>query len=594
MSTMTFNRLPGDAATYTLGDGEGAVMLAKTSPYIAVDIETGSATSERRWNVKAVAIGTAGRAFVLDPDRDRQAIRDAMQAAGLLVFHGSSYDVPIMVSNGLMRVSQIHKVFDTVISARMAAPGETVPKKLGIACERYLGGDYSYLKTALETGFANVTKTRSKSAMFDILGLDSPAYVAYAAFDVVMTARLYDALPAAVVERLGDCGPFPSQADRAPHLIRREQVINQMMLARSAKGIAIDYDEVDAIQADLRNEMAVAGKVLSDAGIDPDDSAVKRVVVDHLDALGLLPGNWPTLKSGLRTTDKKWVEKVGHPLGEALLARTQAERFIKDYSTKVLSLARDGRIHPQVNILVATTGRMSYGSPPIQQYPGRVRAMFRAEEPITSFDWSSIEPVYFANLAGDMALLEEFESGGDLYQPVADAAGVSRSVAKTILLAALYGQGIPSLAVRLGVTVDEARSLNERVFARMPDIKAMMDKIRNVGKSAGVVPTMSGRVIPLEKDFRYGGFKGYVGVNAVIQGSAYDLLAEALLSIHEAGLSDAVWFAVHDELVVSTEAADDVQRIMTTPPPDFIEAAGRVPVLRVGRADLGHNWREKN
>ena len=79
-------------------------------------------------------------------------------------------------------------------------------------------------------------------------------------------------------------------------------------------------------------------------------------------------------------------------------------------------------------------------------------------------------------------------------------------------------------------------------------------------------------------------------VNYNVQGSAYDVLAEALVSIDKAGLGDAVYLAMHDELVVSTEAAGDVEQIMRTPPERLVRFAKRVPVLRTDRADMGDRW----
>jgi hypothetical protein len=55
-------------------------------------------------------------------------------------------------------------------------------------------------------------------------------------------------------------------------------------------------------------------------------------------------------------------------------------------------------------------------------------------------------------------------------------------------------------------------------------------------------------------------------------------------------MDDALLAAVHDELVVDTEAADDVQHLMETPPKALVELAGRSPALRVGRVDLGRHW----
>lgn len=78
-----------------------------------------------------------------------------------------------------------------------------------------------------------------------------------------------------------------------------------------------------------------------------------------------------------------------------------------------------------------------------------------------------------------------------------------------------------------------------------------------------------------------------------MQGSAYDLLAEAIYAMHQEGIAEHLRLAIHDELVVDTEVADEVHRIMVTPPQQFIDAAGRVPVLRVGRTDLGRHWEDK-
>ena len=492
-----------------------------------------------------------------------------------------------------MSLADVNKVEDTVISARLATPG-FASKSLGDSCERHLGGDYSRVKHAMETRFRK-RGGKSKTEMFRTLGLQDEGFVMYAAFDIIMTARLYAALPTAVDDAFHD-HPFPWSGD-AQSVVEREQIVNRLLLKRSCRGIALDLDVIESIEADLRLTIAECDAIIVASGIDPSvgRTKVKVAVVDYLHVRGLLPASWPMLKDGTPSSRKEWLARVDHPLADALNRRSEAEHFLADYSTKILDISLDGRIHPQVNVLAAQTGRMSYGSPPLQQYPAQVRRMMRSEVPITSMDWTSIEPVYFANVAGDVGLLSEFEGGGDLYIPVAEAAGVPRSTAKTILLAALYGQGVTSLSIRLGIDEDQARDLRRRVMDRMPQVDKAIRKIRAVGDARGKVQTMSGRIIPLPVDPTTGGrrFHGYKGVNYVVQGSCYDLLAEALAEMDRRGLGDALFAAVHDELVVETSAADEVQRIMTTPPADFVLAADRTPVLRVGRTDLGHNWAAK-
>lgn len=74
------------------------------------------------------------------------------------------------------------------------------------------------------------------------------------------------------------------------------------------------------------------------------------------------------------------------------------------------------------------------------------------------------------------------------------------------------------------MTEDQARELSTRVMDRMPDVHDLIGTIKSVCNDSGIVPTMSGRIIPIDRDSRgYSMFKGYLGVNYYVQGSAYDL-----------------------------------------------------------------------
>jgi DNA polymerase-1 len=47
---------------------------------------------------------------------------------------------------------------------------------------------------------------------------------------------------------------------------------------------------------------------------------------------------------------------------------------------------------------------------------------------------------------------------------------------------------------------------------------------------------------------------------------------------------------MHDELVISTAVAQEVQQIMRTPPAALCRLAKRTPVLHTDRNDLGERW----
>ncbi|MEI6258266.1 MAG: DNA polymerase, partial [Planctomycetota bacterium] len=422
-----FGRLAGDHATYAFGDSDGAVRVARSATSVACDIETGAAGSERRWLVKAVSISDGVKAHVLDPrlQGHATAIRDCLAGATRLVFHNSSYDVPILSAAGLMRLDDIGKVTDTLVAARLAWPDFTThSNRLGDVATRVLGGDYDRWKGSLEAGWKAVTG-KSKSAMFDELGVGSDAYVAYAAFDTIVTARVDEKLMDALAVALNPGLPSFRVAD-ARYLNDREQAVNRLLLRRSATGIGFDDEAADAIVDELRAKASLHRQALTEAGVDPDApaSAIARETVTLLDQRGKLPNSWPRLKNGTPTTNKAWMAKLNHPLVDHAAALVQAERFSSGYSASTAFLARDGVIRPQVNVLAAVTGRMSYGQPALQQFPGEVRRMFAFDRPVTSFDWSSIEPVVAANLANDAGILGFFEGGGDIYQPIAEAVGI--------------------------------------------------------------------------------------------------------------------------------------------------------------------------
>jgi DNA polymerase-1 len=196
-----------------------------------------------------------------------------------------------------------------------------------------------------------------------------------------------------------------------------------------------------------------------------------------------------------------------------------------------------------------------------------------------------------ANCAGDLDFLAPFEAGGDLYAPIMAAAGIGRKTAKVLLLAAMYGQGRESVAAGLGISEARAQQLQAGMFSAMPVTKAFMDVTRRVGEQYGKIITADGRILPIPKDPKTGKSLAYKGVNYFCQGSAYSVLADTIARLDAAGLADSIHLAMHDELVVDTEAAAAVAEVMATPPEFLLQwTGGRIPVFKTDATDMGRAW----
>ncbi|QLF84025.1 DNA polymerase I [Gordonia phage Upyo] len=565
---------------------------------VAVDTETMSLGADG-FTVKCftaaweTANGTVS--VLLDPTRrddDRATVRDILEMAGAIVIQNAAYDVPILYQNGWMTLDQVSKVHDTAVYARMAFPDRAVSKSLEYLAPTFAGFPDAEIKMS-EVFKAAGYPTQSEG--FKAMDIDRPIYRLGAMADTVATLRLLPQIQAKAWSQLVEGHPFGDRgvdSDGAVALMEREQRVNRIMLRRSALGLEVDTDYLERYGEAHIKEMTAARDALAAEDIDPDAGNLGFLLVTKLEAKGQLPADWPRTESGRLRATKDDLPKLDHPLVAA--ARRVSELVkVQGYLTKVSDMVKvTGRVHPQVSILGAsTTGRMSYSWPELQQFPADARPIIVCETGLTSVDWSQIEPVIMANCAGDMEFLAPFEAGADLYGPIQAAAGIDRKVAKVLLLAAMYGQGRAAVAADLGITADQAKVLQDGMFSAMPTTKQFMDQIRQIADQHGKIITASGRVVPVPKDPTTRKTLAYKAVNYFCQGSAYDVLADTLIRMEDAGLADSVHLALHDELVVDTEAAEATAEIMRTPP-GFLGkwTGGRTPVFKTDTNDMGRTW----
>jgi DNA polymerase-1 len=504
----------------------------------------------------------------------------------------SSFDTPGLVAAGLMPLSAIEKVMDTVVFARSAWPDQLTPKGLEACAKRVLG--LRELENALKLAI-KASGLRSKEAWYRDGDIHMPSYRAGAMADTLVTLRLAHPLFEAAVNRQLD-HPFVrhghTSRDSAAALVMREQRVNRVLLRRAARGFEVDLDYLDGYVEKVEVQREQAERTLRDAGLRP---GVGLDVVKHLEAAGELPAGWPMTPTGRLKADKNAMELLpeGHPLAAAHLLVAHTTKIL-GYMEKVAARSRvTGRLHPQFNVLGASaTGRMSVSEPELQQFPEEARPIILADRGSTgmhSIDWSSIEPALLGWMAQDWEFITPFEQGADIYEPIMHAAGTTRKKAKVVVLAGMYGQGREKLARSLGTTEEGAVELQRQMRRAMPKASRYMGLIKQIADDHALALTVSGRVLTVP---RFNGeVASYKAVNSTFQGSCADLIYETIIAAEEAGVGDAIMIPMHDEIVCDSSAAAEILRIMQTPPPALIaRAGGRVPVIRCDSQPLGMHW----
>lgn len=133
----------------------------------------------------------------------------------------------------------------------------------------------------------------------------------------------------------------------------------------------------------------------------------------------------------------------------------------------LLGFGWKGCLHPTYNQCVRT-GRMSCSKPNAQQFDNVIASLIKPPPgySIISTDASQIELRLVIHYIQDHAMIQAYQENPDLdnYQGTADFCGISRKVAKTVVLGTGYGEGMKKLIIQLKNNPDIVK-----------DVKAIVD-----------------------------------------------------------------------------------------------------------------------
>jgi len=276
---------------------------------------------------------------------------------------------------------------------------------------------------------------------------------------------------------------------------------------------------------------------------------------------------------------------------------------------------RDGRVHTNFQMAVASTGRLSSTEPNLQNIPirteegARIRRAFIAEPGhlLLAADYSQIELRLLAHVADVPSLREAFARGEDIHSRTAadifrlapDAVDrESRRRAKTINFGIIYGMSAFGLATRLAIPPFEARGIIDAYFAQYPGIRDYMERVKEEARIGGHVLTPFGRRLWIpdighrEMQRRAGAERA--AINAPFQGGAAEMIKRAMVrlprALREAGLRARMLLQVHDELVfeVPDEEAEATGALVR----GVMEGVATLRVPLAVEIGTGRSWAE--
>ena len=430
-------------------------------------------------------------------------------------------------------------------------------------------------------------------------------------------------------------------------LFLMETELIPLLLHMRRRGVRINRNQALKIQGEMGDKLQEnERKLLKMAGFEVDIWAAASIA-KAFDKAGL---EYPrTLKTKAPSFQKLWLERHEHPIAQLIMECRKIDKFKGTFiEGSILNMAINGRIHCQFNQLKGdengtVTGRFSSSNPNLQFIPKRdkilgplIRSIFIPEEGEEwgRADYSQIELRILAHFAlgeGAEVIRDAYRNDPtiDFHQKCADMAECERKKAKTINFGVVYGMGVEKLSRELELTIPEAKSFLERYHSRLPFAKHTLKIASDRAAGRGYVKTImkrrrrfnnwEPRDWKLSKTFtptadreglllrikelmkeddrispgvrRAGTYKA---LNAIIQGSAADLMKKAMVDVWNSGVCDILGpplLTIHDELDVSkpkTKAGDEAFKEMV----HLMEYAIKFKVPVLVDAQIGANWGE--
>lgn len=540
--------------------------------------------------LRLAQFGNGKEAWVLRADLFADHIAKALRQPRRFTMHNAPFDLLVVDRHLGVKIEELaDRVFDTRILAHLLDPRQ--PHEGGVGLRLKPLAEYYVDPTAPDTQEGLTAEFRrlgfKKADGFAKIPLDNELFLRYAGLDPVLAWHLFYALAPIVKEKgLNGLSTF-------------EHHLQSLLAIMQRRGVLVDVEYTRRLRDELMQEAEEYRAVAKRYGVGNVNSTDQ--VAAALLAMGETldektpSGKWKVDKEvlmALADLDRDWLRieaREQNALANAVLRAKRAEKWATAYAEAFLDL-RDGndRLHATLGGLQARTGRMSVSRPPLQQLPAgdwKVRRALVADPGhlMIASDYSQVEMRVLAALCGDRNLTKAILDGVDLHDFAARMVfgeGFTkrqRSIAKAIGFGKVYGGGAATISRQTGAPIEDVKPALANYDRSFPGIKRYGRRLQEraqYGRREVVTP--SGRHLPLDRD------RLYAATNYVVQSTARDILAQAIVDIFDAGLGDYLLLPVHDEIIAQApeaEAADVVAEIGKIMDGSFQHQHESIPIL---------------
>jgi DNA polymerase-1 len=344
-----------------------------------------------------------------------------------------------------------------------------------------------------------------------------------------------------------------------------ERAVLPAIFAAERRGVPLDLESVSQLRvrsaervAQLRQELfEIAGRAFNPAAVRQVEQALIDLGADLVEVPRTPRANLPMFTSDT-------LPAIGHPLADTLHSYRE-EKKLRDYIEGLWTFSRGSRLYGSFRQVGTSTGRMSSGSPNLQNIPRsdlRVRYAIAAGEGrmLVGADLDSVELRVLASYAPGGELERSFAEDRDLHQQSADWCGLTRDQGKVLNYCSLYGGGAAMVAKVIGGSIEEGREVLERWYQLYPEVDWLKARLAHQVRAKGYLQTAYGRQHHFDEP-------NHMLINRLISGTCADLFKVSIVELHRAGAAAVLY--VHDEIVCEAqedraeETGELLERVLT-------------------------------